>query len=115
MSKDSHHEAPQEQNRLIRVWIWLWYNDVTRLATMLGLPLIPLAIALNFLGVNSELIRSLVMAFYIALLCLMLIFNDYKNLNRIGLDVYRIPLRPSQKMPDDKVCSPCHSTDVCPH
>lgn len=82
-------EYKQETNKFKRLWIWLWYNDITRLSIMIGLPLIPMAIICIFLFGGGEYLRYLLLTMYTFLICWMLIDNDYSNLRRIGMNEYR--------------------------
>jgi len=78
-----------ETNKYKRVWIWFWYNDITRICILLGVPLIPVAVALMMLGVHHETIRAVLACVYVLLFAWMLVDNDYSNLRRIGMDEYR--------------------------
>jgi len=72
-----------EKNRYKRAWIWIWYNDITRLCIFTGIPFIPLIIfAPKSLGYV-----------YVLFLAWMWFDNDYSNLRRIGMDEYRNKLR----------------------
>lgn len=82
----------QETRKLVRAWIWFWYNDVTRLAVLLGVPAVLAAVVLAWLGVDGEARKSGVLATYVVGLIWALLDNDYSQLNRIGLSVYRRPL-----------------------
>jgi len=82
-----------EKRPLVRAWIWFWYNDVTRLGLMLGLP-IPLVLlgAYSLFG-PGEYLRNVAIFSYLLGLGWAMLDNDYTQLERIGLDVYRKPLR----------------------
>lgn len=82
----------QETRKIVRAWIWFWYNDVTRLAVLLGVPAILAAVVLAWLGVDGEARKNGVLATYVACFMWALLDNDYSQLNRIGLTVYRRPL-----------------------
>ena len=82
----------QETRKFVRAWIWFWYNDVTRLAVLLGVPAILAAVVLAGLGVDGEARKNGVLATYVAFFMWALLDSDYSQLNRIGLTVYRRPL-----------------------
>ena len=78
-----------ENNRIKRAWIWLWYNDITRLAVLVGLPIIPVvAISAAMFGVGGYL-RVVAAVTYVMLVAWGILDNDYSNLRRIGMDEYR--------------------------
>lgn len=78
-----------ETNRLKRAWIWIWYNDITRLCVLLGLPVIPvMLIAMSIFG-PGEYLRTVAGAAYILFFGWAMIDNDYSNLRRIGMNEYR--------------------------
>lgn len=84
----------QETNKLNRAWIWFWYNTTTRFLLVL-LPghfifTIPL---LAYFSVDGEIIRNFAIFSYVLVIILAMCDNDYTNLNRIGLDTNRKPLR----------------------
>lgn len=69
--------------------IWFWYNDWFRILSLFLF--IPISVLMT--GIFGELGRNLSiagMSFYIGAL---FIFNDYENLEKIGLDVWRTPLK----------------------
>lgn len=78
-------------SKLHAAWIWFWYNDTTRiLLVMVPTYFIVLIPLLWFLGVrDSETIRGIAMFSYIAIFSFAMMDNDYENLNKIGLTVYR--------------------------
>lgn len=91
----------EETRPLVRAWIWFWYNDVTRLLLIL-LPghlllTLPLLYWLGFTGESLRTGTSLLIAtgYFWAF-----IDNDYSQLHRIGLSVYRKPLRPKKPLAD---------------
>jgi hypothetical protein len=78
-----------ENNRIKRAWIWLWYNDITRLAVLVGLPIIPVvAISAAMFGVGNYL-RVVAAVTYVMFVAWAILDNDYSNLRRIGMDEYR--------------------------
>ncbi len=92
-------EYPEETNRYKRAWIWLWYNDITRIICMMGIPVLPFVILMVVLGVPGEAIRFIAGLLYVSMIGVMLIFNNYSNLRRIGMDEHRNPLKDKEKPP----------------
>ncbi len=85
----------QEHRKLVRAWIWFWYNDVTRLlGVMFGLHLVVVLPVLMALGLQGENLRHGVVGAYVFVLAWAFLDNDYSQLRRIGLDEYRKPLNP---------------------
>lgn len=84
-------EVIQEQNKLKRLWIWIWYNDWFRtIFILLGIWwAIPLIILLRYLGLSEDISKNIVCLLYVMLIGLAMIYNDYSNLRRIGLNEYR--------------------------
>ena len=87
-------EVIQETNPLKRFWIWFWYNTATRFLVIL-IPsyfviLIPL---LLYLEVPEPYFRHILSGAYAGGFVWAMLDNDYSNLERIGLDVDRRPLR----------------------
>lgn len=82
-------EKIEETNRFKRAWIWFWFNDVTRVCCLLGLPLIPLVTILGGVFGWGEYLRDVSIFAYSLLLIWMFIDNDYSNLRRIGMTEYR--------------------------
>ena len=78
-----------ETNKLKRAWIWLWYNDVTRFAVQLGLPIIPVILLVAYFFGVGEYLRTVAMFAYMFTFGWMIIDNDYSNLRRIGMTEYR--------------------------
>lgn len=77
-----------------RFWISFWYNDVTRMIGVLGgLHLLPTLVLLAYLSVDGETIQTLLAIQYLAVFAWAMVDNDYNNLNKIGLDCYRKPLK----------------------
>lgn len=75
-------------------WIWFWFNDWTRLLIVgLGGHLLFFIPLLYALGVQGESLRSAAIGLYIAVFGWAMVDNDYTNLHKIGLDVYRSPLK----------------------
>jgi len=79
----------EETNRLKRFWIWLWYNDATRLLIILGVPVIPVVVLAGVLFGPGEYLRPVAMSAYVFTFGWAFIDNDYSNLRRIGMDEYR--------------------------
>jgi len=82
-----------EKNKLKIAWIWLWYNDITRIFFMSGIPLIPIVYLAFILGFPVDHLRMLAMTVYAIFMILMIIFNDYSNLRRIGMNEHREKLK----------------------
>lgn len=80
-----------ETNRLKKAWIWLWYNDITRLSLFLGIPV--LFIILKSLFKMDESFDSIFFIGYLSIFIWAIIDNDYSNLRRIGMDEYRRKLK----------------------
>ncbi|MNR71337.1 hypothetical protein D3C71_19520 [compost metagenome] len=89
----SPHARP-ERRKLVRAWIWFWYNDLTRLLLVLsGGHLALTGPLLWLLGLREEALRTGVIAAYVVVVVWALLDNDYTNLHRIGLDTQRRPLK----------------------
>ena len=79
----------QIQNPLHRLAVRVWYSDWFRMYfVIVPLWMIPLALLLVMAGVGADACRTICLVLYFALLSAALVFNDYSNLNRIGLDIY---------------------------
>jgi len=78
-----------EKNRFKRAWIWMWYNDITRLCALIGLPTAALILVIGFVFGFGEYLRVVAMLHYYVMLGWMLLDNDYSNLKRIGLNEHR--------------------------
>lgn len=79
------------------VWIWIWFNDVTRfLIPLLGLHLVVTLVGLDLSGLRQslsvEVMKSILIGQYSLFFLWAMADNDYENLNRIGLTVDRTPL-----------------------
>ena len=97
---------PRETNSLKRTWIRFWYNNVTRfLVVLLPSYALPLVAALTYFGVPGEMQRHFVTVTYLAVLGWAMVDNDYTQLERIGLDVDRRPLKDPREAP-----AACHWT-----
>ena len=84
----------QETNKLKRAWIWFWYNDITRLLLiMFPGHLIFLLPILHWIGVRGEELGACAVILYIIGFVWAVADNDYTNLHRIGLTVYREPMK----------------------
>lgn len=86
---------PLETRRLVRAWIWFWYNDITRMCVLLGLHLPFVLLGVYALFGPGEYLRNVAIGAYLAVFMWAMVDNDYTQLERIGLDVYRKPLRRS--------------------
>ena len=78
-----------ETNKFIRAWIWFWYNDITRLCIILGLPVIPVIAVVAAVFGPGEYLRTVAGFTYIFIFGWALLDNDYSNLRRIGMDEHR--------------------------
>ena len=78
-----------ETNKFIRAWIWLWYNDITRLCVLLGLPVIPVIVVVATVFGLGEYLRTVAVISYVLFFGWALLDNDYSNLRRIGMNEYR--------------------------
>lgn len=83
-------------NKFTRAWIWLWYNDCTRLAVLFGIPVIPVVLLSAYLFGTGEYLRHVAGVTYIIFFSWAIIDNDYSNLRRIGMDEYRRKIKPSE-------------------
>lgn len=83
-----------ETNKLKRAWIWFWYSELTRVLLILFpsyfIFLIP---TLLYAGVGAESMAPILTGVYMAGFLWAITDNDFENLRRIGLDVYRQPLK----------------------
>ena len=82
----------QETRMLVRAWISFWYSDITRMAILFGAPFVLAILVLTWLGVDGEARKNGAIFAYVAMLVWVMVDNDYSQLNRIGLTVYRKPL-----------------------
>lgn len=78
-----------ETNKFKRAWIWFWYNDITRMCILMGLPIIPVVLAVGFIFGFGEYLRGVAMFTYAFTFGWALLDNDYSNLRRIGMNEYR--------------------------
>jgi len=78
-----------EKNKFKRAWIWLWYNDITRLCVLFGLPVVPVLLFAIIIFGLCEYLRTLAVLTYVGFFVWALIDNDYSNLRKIGMDEYR--------------------------
>jgi len=79
----------EEKNKFKRAWIWFWYNDITRIFIIIGLPIIPIVLLVAYLFGTGEYLRNVALITYGFFLCWLMIDNDYSKLRRIGMDEYR--------------------------
>lgn len=87
------------KSKLQGYWIWFWYNDYTRFIIVLfGGHLIVLIPILAAFGLDGYTIKTISMWAYIIVFFWAMLDNDYSNLNKIGLDVYRKPLKPKPNL-----------------
>lgn len=84
---------PLETRRLVRAWIWFWYNDITRTCVLMGLHLPFVLLGSYALFGPGEYLRNVAIGAYLAVFFWAMVDNDYTQLERIGLTVYRKPLR----------------------
>lgn len=70
-------ELRMETNKLKRAWIWVWYNDITRICVLLGLPVIPVLIITATVFGSGEYLRAVAGATYILFFGWALMDNDY--------------------------------------
>ncbi len=78
-----------ETNKYTKAWIWIWYNDITRLCILFGCPVLP-AISMCYLVFGSgEYLKTVVIIVYAFFIGWAMVDNDYSHLRRIGLDEYR--------------------------
>jgi len=82
----------QETNKFKRAWIWLWYNNITRICVLIGLPVIPVVAVANIMFGRGEYLRLVAAMAYIFFLGWALIDNDYSKLRSIGMDEYRMKI-----------------------
>ena len=84
-----------EQNRLKRAWIWFWYNDTSRFLFVMFGGFTAIVATLLYLAGAAEYtdFRYVISIIYIGFSAWAMVDNDYENLNRIGLTVYRKPIK----------------------
>ena len=78
-----------ETNKFKRAWIWLWYNETTRILVLIGLPILPLIMVVGTIFGPGEYLRGVAGFSYVFLFGWGMLDNDFSNLRRIGLDEYR--------------------------
>ena len=78
-----------------KAWIWIWYNDATRLLFIFFGGNLLLTIPLLFLwsGLDAETIRGVAAAQYAMFFGWGILDNDYSNLRKIGMDEFRNHLK----------------------
>lgn len=79
------------------IWIWFWYNDITRFVfPLMGLHLLLTIAAVASFGLNQnldgEVMRYGLIVQYLVVFLWAMVDNDYENLNKVGLSVERRPL-----------------------
>ena len=81
----------QEQNRLKRAFIWIWYSGKFRVIFILFnfWWLLPLMLWLYSLGLDIQAVKCIAFLLHMSLFMMGCIFNDFSNLRKIGLDEYR--------------------------
>jgi len=82
-------EVLQEENKIKRFWIWLWYNDIFRIFFVL-IPsyfIILVPFCCYFFGENTS--KAILPFVYLFVFAYAMINNDYSNLRRIGMNEYR--------------------------
>lgn len=91
--EEAHESIVALETRMwVRTWIWFWYNDLTRMAVVLGIPAGLITLAAALCEVSGEALRSTALWSYGGLFAWMFVDNDYSKLRRIGLDEERRPL-----------------------
>jgi len=86
----------QEQNSIKRFFIKLWYSDWFRVCFIIvGIWWqIPLLLYLSSkLNLSEKCMETVSIALYLGLLFLGMVFNNYSNLRRIGLNEYHRKLK----------------------
>jgi hypothetical protein len=51
-------EVVMETNKFKRAWIWFWYNDITRICILMGMPIIPVVFTVGFIFGFDEYLRG---------------------------------------------------------
>ena len=92
-AKDNHQEDTMKINNLEHAWIWIWYNDVTRVFVLLGLPVVPIVLIVSVMFGPGEYLRTVALVTYMLFFVWMVIDNDYSKLRRIGMNEYRKKLK----------------------
>jgi len=89
---------PTEMNKFKRWWIWIWYNDITRIfLVMCPIWAVFAVILMAYLKIDFPIIRPVITGLWGILFLLMVTDNDYSNLRRIGLTEYRKPIHNEEK------------------
>ena len=83
------NKYPIETNKFKRGFIWLWYNDIFRVISMMGIPVLPVFIIMLVSGIHIEIVKSVSAILYVLLIGALFLFNNYSNLRRIGMNEYR--------------------------
>lgn len=76
----------------MRAWIWFWFNDITRLVFLCGLHVPLLVLGCYAVFGPGVYLNQVAFWSYGVFFCWAMLDNDYTQLERIGLDVYRRPL-----------------------
>lgn len=90
--KSSTNCRSDELSCYVRWWILFWYNDITRVFLLLGIPSVILYFILWYCFGTVEYLRDVALWSYILLFVWALFDNDYSNLRKVGFDEYRRPL-----------------------
>lgn len=76
----------------MRWWILFWYNDITRLCIISGVPSLIICVVLSYTLGSGVYLKSVSLISYVGLFAWAVVDNNYSNLRKVGLDEYRKPL-----------------------
>ncbi len=77
-------------SKLNYFWIWFWYNTTTRFLFVLLPGHFIFSVPLMFyLNIQPELFKDILVFSYLLLIIIAIIYNDFSNLRKIGLDENR--------------------------
>ena len=77
------------QSKIERGWIWLWYNDITRLCVLTGVPSLLIVFICFLLFGSGEYLRIIAGFSYVVFFVWASVDNDYSKLRRIGMTEFR--------------------------
>jgi hypothetical protein len=81
-------------SKLEYCWIWFWYNDITRIFFIIIPSYLFLLIPfLKWIGIPVEYLDEIAVFTYLTVFVLGLMYNDYSQLRKIGMDEYRNKLK----------------------
>lgn len=87
-------------SKLEYAWIWFWYNDITRIFFVVipsyFIIIIPLILWI-FPDISEESFKTTLIFTYMVVLLFAFNFNDYTNLNKIGLTTNRTKINTLRK------------------